>query len=107
MAKALLAARFTTEVAPPQVVPKTMPRRTAQMRRLDPIAEDDDWDEQLPYCKNLTCARRVRVRLGRTGARRPGGRWCQQEAVRASHHGRGLVWQTTSSSCGGGWRPTR
>ncbi|RLM78401.1 uncharacterized protein C2845_PM12G03650 [Panicum miliaceum] len=51
MAKALVAARLATEVAPPQVVPTTMPRRKVPVRSLDPIAEDDDRDEQ-PYCSS-------------------------------------------------------
>ncbi|PAN04160.1 hypothetical protein PAHAL_1G046600 [Panicum hallii] len=57
MAKALVAARLATEVAPPQVVPTTMPRRKVPVRSLDPIAEDDDRDEHLPYCSSETTSK--------------------------------------------------
>ncbi|CAL5023852.1 unnamed protein product [Urochloa decumbens] len=46
MVKAQVAARFTMEVAPRLVVSTTR-RRTAPVRSLDPIAEDDR--EQLAY----------------------------------------------------------
>jgi hypothetical protein len=43
-------ARFVTEVAPQQVVSTIMRRRRKQvLRRLDPIAEDDEREHQLAY----------------------------------------------------------
>jgi hypothetical protein len=47
MAQAHVAARFMTEVAPPQVVSVMRQRRKKVPRSLDTIAEDDDREQQL------------------------------------------------------------
>jgi hypothetical protein len=112
MAKAQVAARFVTEVAPPQLV--SVMRRRKVTRSLDTIAEDDDRElqQQLAYSDHRHQAATAAASLKRAspaGARTggfmrelsscfssnvvhgqaAGGGW---EGIRHSGHGRRVVY---------------
>ncbi|KAM0898799.1 hypothetical protein ACQ4PT_021713 [Festuca glaucescens] len=73
MAKAQVAARFVTEVAPPQLV--SIMRRRKVPRSLDTIAEDDDRElQQLVYSDPRHLAATAAASLKRASASPAGAR---------------------------------
>ncbi|KAE8815838.1 hypothetical protein D1007_06671 [Hordeum vulgare] len=102
MAKVQVAARFVTEVAPPQLV--SVVRRTKVPRSLDTIVEDDREQPQLAYgdhhrqaTASAASAKRALLAVARTG-----GAGFMRE-LSSCFSGNGVHGQAV----GGGWESTR